>query len=164
MTKGSTDLYLDDFVVGNVFGPTVGHTFTQTEIVRFALQFDPQPFHTDVQAAVLSPYKGLIASGFHTVSTCFRLFIQQGILTASSLGSPGIDDLHWLRPVRPGDTLRTVVEVLEVRPSRSRRDRGILRAAYSALNQDDDVVLSFVVNHLLARRPEAVASAEEPTA
>ena len=150
-TSGPADRYLDDFAVGEVF-TTAGYTFTEAEIINFALQFDPQPFHLDVQAGARSPYGGLIASGFHTISICFRLFVQRGLVAASSLGAPGIDELRWLVPVRPGDTLHTRVDVLSVHPSRSKPDRGVLRARYSAINQDGSTVLSFVLNHMLARQ------------
>lgn len=144
--------YLDDFAVGEVF-TTAGYTFTDADIIDFALRFDPQPFHLDVQAASRSPYGGLIASGFHTIAVCFRLFIQRGLLAVCSIGSPGMDEVRWYLPVRPGDTLYTRVEVLEVRPSRSKPDRGILKARYTAINQHGDTVLGFLANHLLARSP-----------
>ncbi len=149
----TADRYLDDFTVGEVF-TTGGITFTESGIIDYAMQFDPQAFHLDVQAASESLYGGLIASGFHTISVCFRLFIQTGLLAQCSMGSPGIDDLSWLAPVRPGDTLRTTVEVVEVKPSSRRPDRGILRLGYAATNQDDVKVASFIVNHLAKRRPE----------
>lgn len=151
----SDERYLDDFCVGEVF-TTVGYTFTDAEIIDFALRFDPQPFHLDAQAAARSPYGGLIASGFHTIALCFRLFIQRGLLAASSIGSPGMDEVRWYLPVRPGDTLYTRVEVLEVKPSRSKPERGILKARYTAVNQHGETVLGFLANHLLARRaPDA---------
>jgi acyl dehydratase len=148
-----SDRYLDDFSVGETFS-TGGITFTESNIIDFAMSFDPQPFHLDVQAASESLYEGLIASGFHTISVCFRLFIQTGTLAQCSMGSPGIDDLKWLAPVRPGDTLRTEVEVVEVRPSSRRPNRGVLRLQYAAINQNDETVSTFIVNHLAKRRPE----------
>ena len=144
--------YLDDLEPGQVF-TTNGVTLTEAEIIDFAWRYDPQPFHLDAGAAQKSPYGGLIASGFQSLALCFRLFIQSGIFLESSLGSPGIDDLRWLAPVRPQDTLHGVIEVLEVRPSRSKPDRGIARLKYEARNQRGEAVLSFVVNHLLLRRP-----------
>lgn len=144
--------FLDDFTPGQHFH-TGGITLTEAEIIDFAWRYDPQPFHLDTGAAERSPYGGLIASGFQSLALCFRLFIQSGVLTESSMGSPGIDELRWLAPVRPGDTLHCAVEVLEVRPSSSKPDRGIARFKYQALNQRDEVVLSFIVNHLLLRRP-----------
>ena len=144
------ELYLDDFKAGDAFLSS-GITITESEIIDFASKYDPQYFHLDVNAAAESIYGGLIASGFQTLAVCFRLFIQKGMLAKSSLGSPGIDDLKWHAPVRPGDTLKTKTEVLEVKPSSSKPDRGILRLRYSAINQHGDEVLSFVLNHLLKR-------------
>jgi len=146
--------FLDDFTPGQRFR-TGGITLTEAEIIDFAWRYDPQPFHLDTGAAERSPYGGLIASGFQSLALCFRLFIQSGMLAESSMGSPGIDELRWLAPVRPDDTLHCAVEVLEVRPSSSKPDRGIARFKYQALNQRDEVVLSFIVNHLLLRRPGA---------
>ena len=145
-------LYLDDLEPGQCFS-TNGVTLTEAEIIDFAWRYDPQPFHLDATAAASSPYGGLIASGFQSLAICFRLFIQSGVLAESSMGSPGIDELRWLAPVRPGDTLHSEIEVLEVRPSSSRPDRGIARLKYQAVNQRGETVLTFIVNHLLRRRP-----------
>ena len=147
----SAERYLDDFVIGERF-VTPGITVTESEIIDFAMKYDPQSFHLDVNAAAESLYGGLIASGFHTLSLCFRMFIQSGVLASCSLGSPGIDELRWLAPVRPGDTVHTEVEVEEIKPSRSKPDRGILRLRYASVNQHGDTVLSFIVNHFVARR------------
>ena len=144
--------YLDDLIVGDRF-LSGGLTLTEAEIIDFAFRYDPQSFHLDTVAAAESPYGGLIASGFQSLALCFRLFIQSGILAGSSMGSPGIDELRWLAPVRPGDTLHSEVEVLEVRPSASKPDRGIARMQYKAVNQRGETVLSFIVAHLLKRRP-----------
>ena len=144
--------YLDDLTPGQRF-TSPGLTLSEAEIIDFAWRYDPQPFHLDVNAAAESPYGGLIASGFQSLAICFRLLIQSGVLAESSMGSPGIDELRWLAPVRPGDTLHSEIEVLEVRPSSSRPDRGIARLKYQAVNQRGETVLSFIVNHLLRRRP-----------
>lgn len=146
--------YLDDLQPGQIFR-TPGITLTESDIIDFAWRYDPQAFHLDTHAASLSPYGGLIASGFQTLALCFRLFIQSGVLAKSSLGSPGIDELRWLAPVRPGDTLHCEVEVLEIRPSRSKPDRGIARLRYQAVTQRPEIVLSFIVNHLLRRNNNA---------
>jgi acyl dehydratase len=145
------DRFLDDFKVGEIF-LTEGITITESEIIRFAMQYDPQSFHLDVTAALKSPYKGLIASGFHALSICFRMFIQKGVISACSIGSPGIDEVRWLAPVRPGDTLRTETEVLEIKPSSSKPDRGIVRMRYAGINQRGEKVISFILNHLLLRQ------------
>lgn len=144
--------YLDDLTPGQRF-TSPGLTLTEAEIIDFAWRYDPQSFHLDANAAANSPYGGLIASGFQSLAICFRLFIQSGILAESSMGSPGIDELRWLAPVRPGDTLHSDIEVQEVRPSNSKPDRGIARLKYQAINQRGEVVLGFIVNHLLRRRP-----------
>lgn len=144
--------FLDDLTPGQRF-TSPGLTLSEAEIIDFAWRYDPQPFHLDATAALGSPYGGLIASGFQSLAICFRLFIQSGVLAESSMGSPGIDELRWLAPVRPGDTLHSEIEVLEVRPSSSRPDRGIARLKYQAVNQRGETVLTFIVNHLLRRRP-----------
>ena len=143
--------YLDDLQAGQRF-VSGGITLSEAEIIDFAWRYDPQAFHLDVNAAAESPYGGLIASGFQSMLLCFRLFIQSGVLAGSSLGSPGIDELRWLAPVRPGDTLHSEVDVLEVRPSASKPDRGIARLKYQAVTQRGEAVLSFIVIHLLRRR------------
>ena len=144
--------FLDDLEVGERFS-TRAVILSEEEILDFARQFDPQPFHVDPEAAGRSIYAGLIASGFHTEALLFRLFVELGLLAESSMGSPGIDDLAWRAPVRPGDSLRAEVEVLEVRPSSSKPDRGIARLRYRGYNQRDEEVISFIVNHLLKKKP-----------
>jgi acyl dehydratase len=144
--------WLDDFQIGERF-VSQGLTFTEASIIDFAFQYDPQPFHLDVGAAARSPYGGLIASGFQTVLVCFRLFIQTGIIIDSGIGSPGVDEIRWLAPVRPGDTLHSEVEVLEVRRSGSRPDRGTVRVLFEGRNQRGEKVLSFVGNQMVLRKP-----------
>ena len=146
--------YFDDLQVGDRF-TTPGVTVTESEIIDFALKYDPQPFHLDSQTASESQFGGLIASGYQTLALCFRLFIQGGILRESSMGSPGIDELRWLAPVRPGDTLRSEVEVLEVIPSKSKPDRGVIRFQYSAMKQHGEKVLNFILNHFLRKKPSS---------
>lgn len=152
----SDALYLEDFTPGREFR-TDGATITEAQIIDFALAFDPQPFHLDVEAAKQSIFGGLIASGFHTMALTFRLFAQTRALAASSLGSPGVDELRWLRPVRPGDTLRAVVRVAEQRPSTSKPDRGIVRLQWTTLNQAGEPVLTMTSMQLVRRRPGAPA-------
>lgn len=146
-----TARFLDDLHPGETF-VTGGITLTESEIIGFALTYDPQPFHLNAAAAAESIYGGLIASGFQVVALTFRLFIQGSMLAESSMGSPGIDELRWFAPARPGDTLHAEVEVMTVSPSKSKPDRGIARLRYSAFNQRHELVSSFVVNHLLRRR------------
>lgn len=146
--------FLDDFSPGERF-VCRGATLSEAQILDFAWHWDPQPFHLDVEAAADWGYGGLIASGFQTLLVTFRLFHQENVWNAASLGSPGMDELRWLRPVRPGDTIHTEVEVLEVRPSGSKPDRGSVRLRYEAVNQRGETVMSFVAIHILRRRPEA---------
>ena len=129
-----TAKFLDDLHPGEKF-VSGGITLTESGIIGFALTYDPQPFHLDAAAAAESIYGGLIASGFQVVALAFRLFIQSGMLAGSSMGSPGIDELRWFAPARPGDTLHAEVEVLAVTPSKSKADRGIARLRYTMLNQ-----------------------------
>ena len=144
-------MFLEEFKVGDEFR-SPGITLTETQIIDFALTFDPQPIHVDLTAAATGPFGGLIASGFHTAALTFRLFWQTGVIHDSSLGSPGIDELRWLKPVRPGDTLRVVVTVVDVKRSTSKPDRGVVRMAYTTLNQHGDAVMTLIGNQLLKAR------------
>jgi acyl dehydratase len=156
MTKGRSmsvdDRYFDDYPVGSVneYGPIA---VTEQEILDFARQFDPQPFHIDPVGAKSGPYGGLIASGWHTAGLMMRLLADNYLSTVSSLGSPGIDELRWPAPVRPGDELWLRTTVLEARRSRSKPDRGILRTQAEVFNQRQQVVLSLVAVNLVAVRP-----------
>jgi acyl dehydratase len=143
--------YFDDFAVGETF-VTRGVSLTESTIIDFGLAYDPQPFHIDVEAARESNYGGLIASGFQTLVLGFRMVLETGVFRAASMGSPGFDELRWLRPVRPGDTLHTEFEVMEKTPSRSKPDRGIARIAYRIKNQKGEDVLTFLSMHLLKRK------------
>ena len=144
--------YFEDFKPGDRF-ESVGKTLSEAEIIDFAFRFDPQPIHLDVEAAKGSPYGGLIASGFHTMVVGFRMLWQTGVFSACSLGSPGLDEVRWLLPVRPGDTLRTAAEVVETRPSSSKPDRGTCRVKYTILNQRDEPVMTMTAVQIFARRP-----------
>jgi acyl dehydratase len=115
--------------------------------------FDPQPFHVDALAAAQSPYRGLIASGLHTIALTFRLFLDSGALAVASLGSFGLDEIRWPEPVRPGDTLSVVVEVVAARPSASKPDRGIASLRYRTVNQRGETVMTMVGHQLIRRRP-----------
>ncbi len=144
------DLWLDDFRPGQRF-KTEGATLSEGQIMAFAFEWDPQPFHIDKLAAAESPYGGIIASGFHTLLVAFRLILQERIFNAASMGSPGMEEIRWLLPVRPDDTLHVEAEVLEVRPSKSRPDRGTARIAYAVSNQHGETVMTFTVTHILRR-------------
>jgi len=133
-------LHWEDFPVGKV-RETDGTTLTKEDIVAFARQFDPQPFHVDERAAERSFYGGLIASGWHTCALAMRLYYDAVLRRAASQGSPGVEKVRWLRPVRPGDTLRVRVEVLEARPSESKPGLGLVRSQWQVLNQRDEPVM-----------------------
>lgn len=128
---------------------------TEEEILAFAQDFDPQPFHVDAEAAASSPYGGLIASGWHTGSLFMRLLATRFLNTTASLGSPGIEELRWPAPVRPGDTLRGELEILETRPSSSRPTVGIIRSRGTLANGEGATVLSLVATNFIARRTDA---------
>jgi acyl dehydratase len=133
--------YLEDFHPGAV--EQLGSvTVTEAEIVDFGRRFDPQPFHVDPEAARRSPYGGLIASGWHTCGLMMRLLVEHFLSPEASLGSPGVDELRWLAPVRPGDVLSVRVTVQEATRSRSKPDRGALRTLTEVLNQAGKVVMT----------------------
>ncbi len=144
--------YWEDFRPGDRI-ESPGITVTEGAIIDFAQRFDSQPFHMDREAAKESLYGGIIASGIHTVALTWRLLLSTGVLTAN-LGSPGFDELRWLRPVRPGDTLRAVAEVIDVRPSTHRPDRGTVRLRLATMNQHGETVQTVLCNQLIARRRE----------
>jgi len=148
-------LYLEDFKVGDTHEFPGRYTFTREAIIAFAREYDPQPFHVDEDSAARSIYGGLIASGWQTASVTFRLAVDGLIGRAASLGSPGVDELRWLEPVRPGDTVKVRAELLEVRNSQSKPDRGIVKIRYETSNQRGDVVFTMVGPGLFARRPPA---------
>lgn len=143
------DRYFDDWTEGEVF-ETEPHLMTEERIRSFAEEFDPQPFHVDTEAAEASIYGGIIASGWHTGSVLMRQMTT--FLGSSSMGSPGIEKLRWIAPVRPGDQLRLRLTVLEARASSSKPDRGIIRFFQEVLNQNDDVVMSVEPLIFLRRR------------
>jgi len=125
----------------------------EAEVLEFARRYDPQPFHTDPEAASRSVFGGLITSGFHTCGLMMRMLAEHYLDPNSSLGSPGLDELRWLVPVRPGDRLRLKVTVVEARPSRSKPDRGMVTSRLAVLNQDNAAVMTMTVMNLILRRP-----------
>jgi acyl dehydratase len=147
-----TGRYLEDLAPGDEI-VSLGRTITEEAIINFAAQYDPQSFHIDVEAAKATSYGGLIASGFQTLAIGFRLFIDTGTIAGTSIGSPGMDDVRWLKPVRPGDTLHTIVRVLEARPSATKPDRGIVRLLLRVLNGSGEDVLTLATSVFLLRRP-----------
>jgi acyl dehydratase len=144
--------YLEDFAVGQTF-KSGSITVTSDEIKRFASQFDPQPFHLDEAAAATSFFGGLVASGWHTAALTMRMIVDSDLKIAGGSIGAGAEELRWPRPVRPGDTLHTISDVLEVRPSKSRPDQGIIKMRTQTFNQDDQLVMVFVANMIVPRRP-----------
>jgi acyl dehydratase len=135
--------YFENFKPGTVFefSETVG--VSEEEIIAFAEKYDPQFFHTDPKAAESSNFRGLIASGAHTISLTFGLVVRNVISGKTSCGSPGIDEVRWLKPLRPGDTLRVRLTVLDAVPSSSKKDRGSVKLFAETINQKDEVVMSY---------------------
>lgn len=146
--------YLEDFEPGQVI-PLGSRVMTKEAILAFGREFDPQAFHADEAAAARSVFGGLIASGWHTGSVLMRLLYEGVLKDVVSFGSPGLDEVRWLHPVRPGDTLTGRFTVVAARPSRSRPDRGILRSIVELTNQQGQVVISIKGTNLVGRRPAA---------
>ena len=147
-----TERYLEDFAVGQTFGS--GRLRIDEERIKtFAAEFDPQPFHLDEEAARQTLFRGLAASGWHTAAVTMRLLVESEIRPAGGIVGAGFDELRWPRPVRPGDELRVESEVLEVRPSKSRPDQGIIKVRTTTLNQKDEPVQISIGNLVVPRRP-----------
>jgi len=147
------DRWFEDYVPGQVheFGEM---RVDEDEVLAFGRRFDPQPFHTDAEAAKATEYGGLIASGWHTAALMMRLYSDHYLPKPSTLVSPGVDELRWLLPVRPGDVLSLRVTVLEARPSRTKPDRGIVRSAVEVLNQRGEAVMTVTATNFFLRRHE----------
>jgi len=145
------DRHFEDYVRGAVFEygeiPVI-----EAEIVEFARRFDPQYIHVDRERAAQGPFGGLIASGWHTAAMMMRLIVDNFLPRGASLGSPGIDELRWLKPVRPGDVLSVRLSILEAARSRSKPDRGVLHTLCEVLNQNREVVLSLRAMNIIACR------------
>jgi acyl dehydratase len=145
-------LYFEDFPEGHTVD--IGtFSLSAEQIMDFARRYDPQPMHVDPEAARASIYGGLIASGWHTAASYMRLLVDSVIGQSASMGSPGIDSLRWLKPVRPDDALRARFTVLESRLSNTRPDWGIVRSRAEVLNQGDEIVMSLEAVNFFARRP-----------
>jgi acyl dehydratase len=157
-----SDRYYEDFKVGDRF-TSAGLTMTEAAIIDFARQWDPQPFHIDAELAKKWTFGGLIASGLHTMAVTLRLWLDQGVLRACSLGSPGIGEVQFPRPVRPGDTLRVVTDITELRLSASKTDRGIARIRQVTINQRGEPVMEQETTVFLRRRPVMVAATVVPS-
>ena len=143
--------YFEDYTAGSQFefGPVEVH---EAEIIEFASRFDPQVFHTDPEAAKKTVFGGLIASGWHTASLMMRLCVDHYLSSVASLGSPGVDELRWIRPVRPGDKLTARITVIDANRSRSKSDIGVVRSFIEMVNQDGEVVMSMKAVNFLACR------------
>ena len=147
-----TERYLEDFAVGQTFGS--GRLRIDAERIKaFAAEFDPQPFHLDEEAAQHTLFRGLAASGWHTSALTMRLLVESEIRPAGGIVGAGFDELRWPRPVRPGDELRVETEVLEVRPSKSRPEQGVIKIRTTTLNQKDEPVQVSIGNLVVRRRP-----------
>jgi acyl dehydratase len=144
-------LYLDDLSVGQKFASTNAITVTEADIIAFAKQYDPQPFHTDPEAAKSTFFGGLAASGWHTAALSMRLLVDSSMhIAGGHIGAGGV--LSWPKPTRPGDTLRVEYEILEIKPSKSRPDRGMVTVQANTLNQHNDVVQAFTVKMVVPRQ------------
>lgn len=143
--------FYEDYSVGETIKAD-GVTISEAEILDFAFRYDPQPFHLDKEVAAKSIYGGLIASGWQVGAVTFRMLVQAGVLGRGSMGSPGLDELRWTKPVRPGDTLYAEAEVTDMRPSQSKPDRGLVFMTYRVRNQSGEVVMSFRSTQLIRRR------------
>ena len=144
--------YWDDYEIGQKFD--LGSTsFTADEIVDFARQYDPQSFHVDAVAAGQSMFGGLIASGWHVTAKLMRLFVDNYVDQRTALGSPGVDEVRWLKPVRPGDTLNAWVECSGKVPSKSRPEMGIVHEQWRATNQKGELVMTLKGTNMVRRRP-----------
>jgi acyl dehydratase len=149
--RPSRDLFFEDFAVGQRY-ETPGITVSEADIIAFARQFDPQYFHLDPAAAAKSAFGGLVASGLHTLSLTMRLFFELNLWERAIIGSPGLEHVRWLLPLRPGDTMHTQVEISAVKQSRSKPDRGVVSTAHRAINQHDQVIFTATCLHMVRTR------------
>ena len=143
--------YFEDFSVGRVFNSGT-RQLSEQDILGFASEYDPQYFHTDPEAAKQSIFGGLIASGWQTVGVCMRLMCDSYLLETSSLGSPGVDAVRWVKPVYPGDTLRMRATVIAAKPSSSKPDRGMATMRCEVFNQKDELVMHMQSMQMMGRR------------
>ncbi len=143
--------YFEDYEAGRIyeFGSVV---MTEPEIIEFARRFDPQDMHIHPEKARQGRFGGIIASGWHTIGVAMRLYVDHYLSSVASLASPGVDEVRWPNPVRPGDSLHIRVTILETVPSRSKPDRGVVRARIEAFNQKDEPVLSVIGLSIIGRR------------
>lgn len=145
--------YFDDYLPGASYD-CGSVSVSEAEIISFAIQFDPQSFHVDPGAAARGPFGGLIASGWHTAALVMRQLVDHYLSAEASLGSPGLDEMRWPYPVRPADTLRVRATAVEARRSLSKPDRGILKTAIEAVNQNGRTVMRATATNFLRVRPD----------
>lgn len=156
MSEASSILHWEDFEIGHTVPLGEKHV-SREEIIAFAAEFDPQPFHLDEMAGKDSMLGGLAASGWHTCAILMRMICDGYLVESTSLGSPGLDEVKWLAPVRPGDTLRAQYTCLESRPSSSRPQMGLCRIRYEVFNQEDAPVMTWDCNQFFGRRVAGAA-------
>ena len=144
--------YYEDLEAGDTYALEGRYEVDREEITAFAEQYDPQPFHLEEAAAADSVFGGLIASGWHTAAMCMRLVVDDFLDPETSMGASGVENLEWIEPVRPGDTLRVEIEVLETRPSESRPEIGHVRMKLTGYTQHDDAVIEWVSDGMVRRR------------
>ena len=151
--KVDRPLYFEDFEVDQVY-ETGSHRLDAEEIIEFGKNYAPLPYHTDPEAAKDSSFGTLVAAGYQTAAVTFGLFARTGALSVSGMGSPGVDSLRWKRPVKVGDTLRVLANIVECSPATKEGGRDAVRIRYDTLNQDDDIVMTLTSLHFVRRRPE----------
>ena len=158
LAVGIDERYLEDYAPGTVmnYGPI---EVDADEIIDFARRYDPQEFHIDPARAAHGPFRGLVASGWHTAALMMRVLVERYLSRVASLGSPGVDELRWLAPVRPGDRLWVHITVLEARRSRSKPDRGMLRSLIEVCSERGDLLMTVkAMTLMLCRNPETLAT------
>lgn len=151
MTHQGT-LFFEDFEVGQVI-ETGSYKLEQDEIIEFGRKYAPVPYHTDPNAAKETSFGGLVAAGYQTAAVTFGLFARTGALAESGMGSPGVDSLRWKHPVKAGDTLRVLANILELSPAEKEGGRDAVRIRYDTLNQNDEIVMTLTSLHFVRRRP-----------
>lgn len=151
-----SERYFEDYVKGSAYeyGPIA---VEEAEVIAFAKRFDPQSIHIDPEAAARGPFNGLIASGWHSIGLLMRLYVDHYLSAVASLASPGIDEVRWIKPVRPGDRLSLRVTITDARLSRSKPDRGIVHTFVEGSNQAGNVVVTFKAMNMLGVRPSVLA-------
>lgn len=158
----TADLYFEDFRVGQVI-ESAKKTLGEAEIVDFARNYSNLPYHTDPEVAARSMFGGIVAPGYQTAALTFGLFVDTGTFRACGMGSPGIDRLRWLKPVRAGDTLQVFAEIVEVSPAREEGERDAVRISYETRNQNGETVMTLTSLHFVRRRPSLDTAPSRPT-